>query len=162
MFRRWKDARATDGANAPGRAPDRTVRAAERLVRGAWALELTRWRDRQEFALRIERENCDNAIGHLIAAQRDGDPGQISVARTVVLEAMDAVRAATAARDQARRAVRKELRVLKWRTKGPLVAADGGGHLRSRPTVPIVSSPKRRRRHPRRFVRRRSADLGWP
>lgn len=162
MFRRLKNPRATDGANAPRRAPDRTVRTAERFVRRAWVLELTRWRDRQEFALRIECENCDNAIGHLIAAQRDGDPGQISVARTVALEAVDAVRAATAARDQARRAVRKELRVLKRRPKAPLAAADSAGDLRSRPTVPIVSSPKRRRRHPRRLVRWRSIDLGRP
>jgi hypothetical protein len=111
MFRRWKVARAKDGANTPRRAPDRTVRTAEGFVRRAWALELARWRDRQEFALRIERENCENAIGHLLAALRDGDPEQISVARTVALEASDAVRAAVVARDLARRAMHRELRV---------------------------------------------------
>jgi len=161
MFRRRKDARAKEGANTPRRAPDRTVRTAERFVRRAWALELARWRDRQEFALRIERESYDNAIEHLIAAQRDGDPEQISVARTVALQALDAVRAAAAARDQARRTMRRQLRVLRRQPKGPLAAA-GGDDSRSRLTVPLVSSRKRRGRHPRRLLRWRSADLGQP
>jgi hypothetical protein len=126
MFRRWKDARGKDGANTARRAPDRTVRTAEGFVRRAWALELARWRDRQEFALRIERENYENAIGHLIAAQRDGDPEQIRVARTVALDAVDAVRAAVVARDLARRAMHRQLRVLAWRLRGPSAAADGG------------------------------------
>jgi len=103
-------------------------------VRHAWVLELARRRECQEFALRIERESYDNAIGHLIAAQRDGDPGQISVARTVALEAVDAVRAA--------------------------VAADTGGHPRSRPSKPIVNSQGRRGLYLRRLVRWRAADLG--
>jgi hypothetical protein len=162
MFRRWKVARAKDGANTPRRAPDRTVRTAEGFVRRAWALELARWRDRQEFALRIERENCENAIGHLIAAQRDGDPGQISVARTVVLEALDAVHAAVVARDLARRAMHRELRVLAWRPKGPLAAADGGGRPRSRPPAPIVGAHLRRGRRLHWLVRWRPADLGRP
>ena len=160
MFRRWKDTRGKGSANTPRRASDRTVRTAERFVRRAWTLELARWRDRQEFVLRIERGNRDNAVAHLAAAQRDGDPERISVARAAALEALDAVRAAEAARDQARRAVREELRVPAWRSKGPLAAADGGEHPRSDPTVPIVSSNKRRGRHPRRLVRWRSADLG--
>ena len=133
-------------------------------MRHAWALELARRREREEFALRIERESYDNAIGHLIAAQRDGDPGQISVARTVALEALDAVRAATAARDQARRAVRKERHRLARKPKRPSVAADAGGHPRSRPSKPIKNSQGRRGLRLRRLVRWRAADLGrqWP
>jgi hypothetical protein len=162
MFRRWKDTRAKDGANTSRRASDRTVRTAERLVRRAWVLELARWRDRQEFALRIERGNCDNAIEQLIAARRDGDTAQISVACDAALEALDAVHAAVVARDQARRAMRKELRVPMRRSKGPRAAADVGGHPRSDPTVPVMSAHKPRGRHPRRLVRWRSADLGRP
>jgi hypothetical protein len=162
MFRRWKNARAKDSANTPRRAPDRTVRTAEKLVHRTWALELARWRDRQEFALRIERENFGKAIDHLIAAQRDGDPAQISVARTGALQALDAVHAAMAARDHARRTMRKELRVLTWQPKRSLAAAEADGRPQPRPMVPIVSLQKRPGRHLRRLVRWRSANLGQP
>lgn len=160
MFRRWKDARDKDAACAPRRADDRAVHAAERLVRRAWALELALQRDREEFALHIERENCDTAVELFIAAQRDGDPLRICVARTVALEALDAVRAAVVARDQARRILRKELRVLTRKPKRLSVAADACCHLRSRPTTPIMSSQGRRGLHLRRLVRWRTAGIG--
>jgi hypothetical protein len=160
MFWRRKDARAEDGVSASRIAPDRAVRTAERFVRRAWAHELARRRDRQEFALHIERENCDTAFELFIAAQRDGDPEQISAARTMALEAVDAVRVAVTARDQARRTLRKEGRML---TRDPMalsLAADAGGHPRSRPSKPIVKSQGRRGLHLRRLVRWRAADLG--
>jgi hypothetical protein len=160
MFRRWKEARANRGANASRIAPDRAVRTAERFVRREWALELARRRERQEFELHIERENCDAALELFTAAQRDGDPEQISEARTVALEAVDAVRGAVAARDQARRILRKERRLLIFKPVRLLVA----GRPRSRSPQLIGNSQGRRGLHLRRLVRRRAADLGrqWP
>lgn len=128
MFRLWKDTRAEDGANASRRAPDRAVRTAEKYVRRAWMRELVRRRKREEIALHIEREYCDTAIELFIAARRDGDPEQMSVARTVVLEAIESVRAAVAARDQARRTLRRQRRRLTRRSKRLLPAVDAGGH----------------------------------
>jgi hypothetical protein len=160
MFRRWKEARAKRGANASRTAPDRAVRTAERFVRRAWKLELARRRERQEFVLHIERENRDTALELFIAAQRDGDPEQISVARTVALEAVDAVRAAVVARDQARRKPRRERRLL---TRGPRrlsAAFDVRGRPRSRPSKPIGNTQGRRGLRLRRLVRWRAADLG--
>ena len=164
MFGRWRSVRAKDGADASRLARDRTVRTAERCVRHAWALELARRREREEFALRIERESYDNAIGHLIAAQRDGDPGQISVARTVALEAVAAVRAAVVARDQARRKLRRDRRLLTRRPLRLSAVVDDRGRARSRPSK-LIGNPQRRRGfHLRRLVRWRAADLGrqWP
>ena len=117
MFRRRRGARASDGTCSSRVASDRTVHTAEKFVRRAWALELARWRDRQEFALHIEHGNRDAALALLVAAQRDGDPRQISAARAVVLQAMDDVRAAMAARDDARRLLRRELRLLTRKPK---------------------------------------------
>jgi hypothetical protein len=160
MFRRRKDARAESGADASRLARDRAVRTAEGFVRRAWALELARRRERQEFALHIERENCDTAVELFIAAQRDGDPEQISVARTMALEAVDAVRAAVAARDQARRALRKERRLLIRKPMRLSAAPDAAGRPQSRPSKPIAGSQGRRGLHLRRLVRWRAADLG--
>jgi hypothetical protein len=160
MFRRWKNARAEYGANPSRRAPDRAVRTAERHVHRAWTLELARWRDRQQFALHIERENCDTAIELFIAAQRDGDPEQIRVARAVAIEAVDSVRAAVAARDQARRTLRKERQLLTRMPKRLSVASDDVGHPRYRPSRPTASSNRRRGLYLRRLVRWRPANLG--
>ena len=86
-------------------------------MRRAWALELARRHEREEFTLQIERGNRDAAVANLAAAQRDGDPMQISAARAAVLQALDCIRAAKAARDEARRTLRKELRLLARRPK---------------------------------------------
>jgi len=133
-------------------------------VRRAWARELVRRRERQEFVLRIERENRDTALEFFIAAQRDGDPGQISVARTVALEAVAAVRAAVVARDQARRKLRRDRRLLTRRPLRLSAVVDDRGRARSRPSK-LIGNPQRRRGfHLRRLVRWRAADLGrqWP
>jgi len=117
MFRHRKDARAPQEEDRRTVAPDRAVHTAEGLVRRAWALELARRHEREEFTLHIERGNYDAAIAILAAAQRDGDPTQIGAARGAVLQALDCIRAATAARGEARRMLRKELRSLARRPK---------------------------------------------
>jgi hypothetical protein len=130
MFRRRTNARV-DGVKVSRVVPDRAVHTAENFVRRAWALELARQRGRREFALHIERENLDAALALLAAAQRDGDPRLISAARTMVLQALDDVRVAVAARDEARRIVRKELR-LSARKPKKLEAAVAGGRPEDR------------------------------
>ncbi len=132
MFRHRKDTRTARTADPrTGGAHDRAVLTAEKFVRRAWAHELARRSEREQFALRIERSNCDTAFELLAVAQRDGDPRQISAARTAVLQAQDAVRAATAARNQARRTLRKELRLLRGKPK-KLTAAIFGGYMNRR------------------------------
>jgi hypothetical protein len=71
------------------------------------------------------------------------------VARTVALEAVDAVRAAVAPATKPAGLCARNCACSIGKPKGPSVAADTGGHPRSRPSKPIVSSQGRRGRHPR-------------
>jgi hypothetical protein len=139
MLRFRRDARASDGTNAPRAAPERAVHTAERVVRRAWALELDRRARHQEFVLCLELDNCEAVLALLAAAQQDGDPSQISAAHTVVIRALDDVRAAVAARDEARRMLRRELRVL------------------TRKPQKLAAAPHRTLRH---LVLRRTPDPG--
>lgn len=143
----------------PRRRPDRAVHTAEKLVRRAWVLELERRCEREEFSLQIERENCDAALALLVAAQRDGDPRRISVARTVASQARDGFHAAAAARDQARRTLRGELRLLTRKPKKPSAAAKVRDRPQSPPRTPSTSPLRPRGEGLRRFVRWRAADL---
>ena len=144
---------------APRGLPEEAVHAAELLVRRAWALELARRFEREDFSLRIERESCDTALTLLAAAQRDGDPRRISAARAAAMQARDDVYAAAAARDQARRELRRELRVLTRRPKKLSATVGGRGRPRSLPPVPFTSPRRRRGEGLRRLVRWRAADL---
>lgn len=144
----------------PRTKPDRAVHAAEKLVRRAWALELARRCEREEYALQIERENCDAALALLVAAQRDGDPRQISVARTVASQARDAFRAVAAARDEARRTLHGELRLLTRKPKKLSVAVNGRDQPQPLPQAPITNASRLRGEGLRRlFVWWRAADL---
>jgi hypothetical protein len=143
MFRLRKENRALPDTALHPIAPERAVHTAEKFVRRAWALELARRHHREEFALQIERGNREAAIELLVAAQCDGDPERISAARTAVLQALEAIRAAAAARDQARRTLRKELRLL-TRKPEKLAAAISAGQLRphtSTATAPASAPP---------------------
>lgn len=143
----------------PRMKPDRTVHAAEELVRRAWALELARRCGREEYSLRIERENCDAALALLVAAQRDGDPRQISVARTVASLSRDAFHAALAARDQARRTLHGELRLLTRKPQKLSAAANGRDQPQSLPRTQITIPPRLRGEGLRWLVRWRATDL---
>ena len=184
-FRRWKDARVAGRASASGAAPDRTVRAAEEIVRRAWACELLRRRDDLDLALQAAFEGCDTAMQRLAAAQRDGVPRKIRAARTGALRALEVARLARAARDEARRALRQELHSLTRRPRrrasaevpvagrrelrGPATATwspspenpPPGDEL---PVLPILPIAGPRRRLPatwlRHFSVRRAADPG--
>jgi hypothetical protein len=139
MFRRRSDTRALRSTDLRPIEPDLAVYTAERFVRRAWTLELERRRAREEFALQIERGNCEAAVEFFATAQRDGDPEQISAAHTELLQALDAVRAAVAARDQARRTLRKQLRLLTRKPK-MFTAATGAG--RQCPRTSTVPAPE--------------------
>ena len=118
MTRNRRELRASGGASAPRGAAERAVHAAEKIVRSAWVIELARRRDGRAVGLRIERRACDAALALLAAAQRDGDPRQISAARTAVLQALADVCTAVAARDEARRTLLDELNVLTRKPEG--------------------------------------------
>jgi hypothetical protein len=81
------------------------------------------------------------------------------VARAVAMQALDAVRAAVAASDGARRMLRKELRLLTRRPR-KLSPAASVGESPSRPPAPIARPLRRRRGGLRRLVRWRAATLG--
>ena len=113
-----------------GRPDDRAVREAEEIVRRAWARELMRRADHMDLAAQAAFAGCDTAARRLAAAQRDGDPWKIGVARAAALLALDTTRAAVLARDRARRALREELRVLAGKprkAKNPAKAGNSGG-----------------------------------
>jgi hypothetical protein len=144
---------------APRDLPDQVVRTAETLVRRAWALELARRCEREEFALRLERENCDTALALLVEAQRDGDPRRISVARAAAVQARDDVYAVAAARDQARKELRRELRLLTRKPKKLPATVGDGDRPRALPPAPSIRPPRHRGEGLRRLVRWRAADL---
>jgi hypothetical protein len=143
----------------PRGLPDEAVQAAELLVRRAWGLELARRCEREEFSLRIERESCDTALTLLAAARQDGDPRRISVARAAAERARDDVYAAAAARDQARRDLRRELRLLTRTPKKPSARADGRDQPRSLPAAPSTRPRRHRGEGLRRLVPWRTAEL---
>jgi hypothetical protein len=171
MFpRHRKTARAARGPALRPIAPDRAVRAAEAVLRRAWALELARQRDSAEFTVRLERGNCEAAVALLHRAQRGGDPAAISVAREAVVQALDSIRTAIAARDRIRRTQREQLRLLARRPKrlSGAIRADvldragaAAAATSAEPWSALVDlrSRIRRRRKPLRLIRRRSKAL---
>lgn len=116
MFRRRRTAGPGFSAPAPRLAPDRAVRAAEEIVRRAWAYELLRRRDHLDLARSAAYQAYDTAQVRLAAARRDGNPWNISVARAAVLLASTAADDAAAACRQDRKALRGQLRLLKHRS----------------------------------------------
>jgi hypothetical protein len=160
-------------------APYQAVRAAEAVLRRAWALELARQRGCAEFTVRIERGNCEAAVTLLHRAQRGGDPARIGEARAELSQALDSVRTAIAARDRIRRTQREQLRLLARRPKrltaavradlpyrpASAAAADAAaeaaaaarapGDAQRRSVLVDLRSRIRRRRGPLRLTRRR-------
>lgn len=189
MFSHRKTARAALGPTLRPIAPDRAVRAAEAVLRRAWALELTRQRDSAEFTVRLERGNCEAAAKLLHRAQLGGDPAQIGEARETVVQALNSIRTAIAARDRIRRTQREQLRLLARRpkrlsaaTRGDLLdragsaaaASAGAAAAAARGTRGTSAAPRpagrrsalvdlrsriRRRRKPLRLMRRRSKAM---
>jgi hypothetical protein len=182
FFRHRKTARAAHGPSLRPIAPDRAVRTAEAVLRRAWAIELARQRDSAEFTVRLERGNCGAAVTLLHRAQLSGDPEQIGVAREAVLQALESIRTAIAARDRIRRTQRKQLRLLARRPKrlsaairsdvldraGSAAAASAQGTREAsvepcpaerRSALVDLRSRIRRRRKPLRLMRRRSKAM---
>ncbi len=113
MARGRRRARAEQGAvpSSPS-ADELAVHAAEGIVGRAWAEQLLRYYDRMDHAFHAAREECEAAAGSLIAAQRYGDPGEISLAHVALEHALEACRASEAAREQGRLALQTALEAL--------------------------------------------------
>lgn len=88
------------------------MRAAEAIVGRAWAEELLHHYDRTDRAVNAAREQYEAACLRLFAAQRCGDPGEISVAHAALERAVDACRTGVAAREQGRQALQTALDAL--------------------------------------------------
>jgi len=110
VFRLRRAANPPLTARTPPVEPDHAVRAAEEIVHHAWTRELQRRRDHRDLALHAAFQACDTAAARLAAAQRDGSPWKIGVARAAVTLAAQATDAAVLARNQARRALREQQR----------------------------------------------------
>jgi hypothetical protein len=116
MFRYRRAGRAPYGAEPPPLAPDYVVcdavREAEEIVSRAWEAELLARGERMESVVQAALENCHSAYQQVAAAQRGGDPGTISAARTNLHEALDVARRSSAAAQRIRDALRVELNLL--------------------------------------------------
>jgi hypothetical protein len=108
---------------SPSTADEQAVRAAESVVRQAWAEELLRRRDHAEFAVDDALEDCDAARWRLDAARRDGDPREISRSLAALERAVQAGHASMLARDQVRQTLCAELDLLTRTTRERMVAA---------------------------------------
>ena len=117
-------------------APDRAVRAAELIVWRAWVRELRRELDDLRSALRTAFDACDAAVLQLVAAQQDGSPWRIGVARAGLLLSLERAQAAADALDRARRALREQIHPLTRRPRRRTVASaavTGGASIRPLP-----------------------------
>lgn len=123
-------------------APDRAVRAAEEVVRRAWACELLRRQDELDFAAQAAFEDCGAASARLAAARHDGNPWQITAARAAAQVAVYRAHAAVAARDLGRRTLRAQLRRLRrWPRTGAVPAAPSSRQRRGSPARAWSPSP---------------------
>jgi predicted nucleic acid-binding Zn ribbon protein len=116
MFRYRRAGRAPYGVEPPPPAPDYVVcdavREAEEIVSRAWESELLGRGERMESVVQAALENCHSAYRQVAAAQRGGDAGTISAARTNLHEALDVARRSSAAAQRVRDALRVELNLL--------------------------------------------------
>lgn len=133
----WHDGIKPISVPAAGRvAPDRAVRAAELIVWRAWVRELRRDLDDLKSALRSAFDACDADMLRLVAAQKDGSPWGIGVARAGLLLSLERAQAASVALDQARRALREGIHPLTRRPRRRTVASvavAGGSPVRPMP-----------------------------
>jgi hypothetical protein len=104
--------RGTRSATPSPNADELAVYAAETIVGRAWADQLLRYFDRMDSAFNEARLQCEAAAGCVVVAQRDGDPGEISLAHAALERALDACRASEAAREQGRHALQAALEAL--------------------------------------------------
>lgn len=93
-------------------AGEQAVHAAETIVGRAWAEQLLRYYAHMSCSFDTAREQYEAAAGRLIAAQRYGDPSEISMAHAALERALDACRDCEAAREQGRRALEAALDAL--------------------------------------------------
>lgn len=112
MARIRRRARMAQRSTPSPTADELVVRAAEAIVGRAWAEQLLRYYDRMDRAFNAARQRCEAAAGCLVVAQRDGDPGEISLAHAALERALDACRTGEAAREQGRRALQAALDAL--------------------------------------------------
>ncbi len=170
MFTRRRGARAAHDTRALlAASAGQSVHGAEGIVRRAWAQELLRRQAHLQFARSAASTDCDTALGHLSAAQRDGDPHKISAAHAAVEQALEAIRHSTLACDQVRRTLRVELdlqaRAAKQRAMTSLVRQlerDGPAITTSNERTSGKESRRSGRRlpwWPPRPITRRATDL---
>jgi hypothetical protein len=88
------------------------VRAAETIVGRAWAERLLRYCDRMDCALEAAHEQYEAAYVRLVAAQRNHDPSEISLAHAALEHAVDVCGTSETAREQGRQALQTALDVL--------------------------------------------------
>jgi transposase InsO family protein len=112
MMLGWRRERAPRSARLALAAGEQVVHAAEAIVGRAWAEDLLRDCDRMDRAVNAAREQYEAACLRLFAAQRCGDPGEISVAHVMVERAIDACRTGEVARERGRQALQAALDAL--------------------------------------------------
>ena len=126
-------ARAAQAQSAAPRlsAGDQAVYAAEAIVGRAWAEQLLRYCDYRDCAFDAACEQYEAACARLTAAQRCGDPSEISVAHAALQRALDACRTSECAREQARQALQTALDALARTTGQQRMDATGAGRVGS-------------------------------
>ena len=147
---------------------------AEQTVRRAWEAILLERSHRMESAIQAALANRDSAERLMTMARCNGDPSQVSAARTNLREATDLARRNTSAAEYIRRWVQSELDLLAGaqvqhaRTapagqadrRGPVTAAQPGTPADVRVSVPRIAAARRLRdlaRWTGRLVRARTA-----
>ena len=147
---------------------------AEQTVRRAWEAILLERSHRMESAIQAALANRDSAERLMTMARCNGDPSQVSAARTNLREATDLARRNTSAAEHIRRWVRSELDLLASaqvqhaRTapagqadrRGPETAAQPGTPADVHASVPRIAAARRLRglaRWTGRLVRARTA-----